>query len=55
MTSLAPAAAAMPPRLLTSLRERDVQSLATSKGVPSALVAQARRLLMQRRAGEGKP
>jgi hypothetical protein len=40
-------------RLLTSLRERDIQNLAKSKGVPSALVAQARRLLMQR--GMGKP
>jgi hypothetical protein len=39
-------------RLLASLRERDIQNLAKSKGVPSALVAQARRLLMQRQAGK---
>jgi hypothetical protein len=39
-------------RLLASLRERDVQNLARSKGVSSALVAQARRLLMQRRGGK---
>lgn len=38
-------------RMLTSLRERDLQNLAKSKGVTSALGAQARRLLMQRRAG----
>jgi hypothetical protein len=38
-------------RMLTSLRERDLQNLARSKGVTSALGAQARRLLMQRRAG----
>lgn len=42
-------------RMLAALRERDLQGLAKSKGVPSALVAQARRLLMQRRAGTGKP
>jgi len=39
-------------RLLASLRERDVQNLARSRGVPSALVAQARRLLMQRAGGK---
>lgn len=38
-------------RMLTSLRERDLQNLAKSKGVSSALGAQARRLLMQRRGG----
>jgi hypothetical protein len=42
-------------RLLTALRERDLQDLAKSKGVSSALAAQARRLVMQRRAGTGKP
>jgi hypothetical protein len=42
-------------RMLAALRERDLQNLAKSKGVPSALVAQARRLLMQRRGGTGKP
>jgi hypothetical protein len=41
-------------RMLTSLRERDLQNLAKSKGVTSALGAQARRLVMQRRGG-GKP
>ncbi|HSK05040.1 MAG TPA: hypothetical protein VK932_27515 [Kofleriaceae bacterium] len=40
-------------RMLTSLRERDLQNLAKSKGVTSALGAQARRLVMQRR-GSGK-
>ena len=39
-------------RMLASLRERDIQNLAKSKGVPSALVAQVRRLLMQRRGGK---
>jgi hypothetical protein len=39
-------------RMLASLRERDVQNLARSRGVPSALVAQARRLLMQRAGGK---
>ncbi|HWU88280.1 MAG TPA: hypothetical protein VN253_13430 [Kofleriaceae bacterium] len=42
-------------RLLPFLRERDIHNLSKSKGVPSALVAQARKLLMQRRAGGGKP
>jgi hypothetical protein len=42
-------------RLLAALRERDLQGLAKSKGVPSALVAQARRLVMQRGGGSGKP
>jgi hypothetical protein len=36
-------------RLIASLREKDIQMLAKSKGVPSALVAQARKLLMQRK------
>ncbi|HWO20343.1 MAG TPA: hypothetical protein VNO30_16355 [Kofleriaceae bacterium] len=42
-------------RMLTTLRERDLQELAKSKGVPSALAAQARRLVLQRRTGTGKP
>lgn len=41
-------------RMIAALRERDIQSLVNSRGVPSALVAQARRLMMQRRSG-GKP
>jgi len=39
-------------RMLGLLRERDIQLLAKSKGVTSALVAQARRLLLQRRGGK---
>jgi hypothetical protein len=42
-------------RMLSSLRERDVLGLSKSKGVSSAVVAQARKLLLQRRAGGGKP
>ena len=38
-------------RLLPHLRERDVRSLSRSKGVPSALAAQARKLLTQRNRG----
>jgi hypothetical protein len=38
-------------RLLPFLRERDLQSLIKSRGVASALVAQARKLQMQRRGG----
>jgi len=38
-------------RLLPFLRERDLQSLIKSRGVASALVAQARKLHMQRRGG----
>jgi hypothetical protein len=37
-------------RLLPHLREKDVESLARSKGIPSALAAQARKLVMQRSA-----
>jgi hypothetical protein len=36
-------------RLLPFLREKDLTNLAKSKGVPSAVVAQARKLMMQRR------
>jgi hypothetical protein len=42
-------------RLLPFLREREILNLSKSRGVPSALVAQARKLLMQRRGGSGKP
>jgi hypothetical protein len=38
-------------RLLPHLRERDVRVLAKSKGVPSALAAQARKLIAQRGRG----
>jgi hypothetical protein len=41
-------------RMLPFLREKDLNLLAKSKGVPSAVVAQARKLLMQRRGGPGK-
>ena len=38
-------------RLMPFLREKDLIRLSKSKGVPSAVVAQARKLLMQRRGG----
>lgn len=38
-------------RLLPFLREREIHNLSKSRGVPSALVAQARKVLMQRRGG----
>lgn len=41
-------------KLLPFLRERDLTNLSKSKGVASALVAQARKLLMQRRGGSDK-
>jgi hypothetical protein len=41
-------------RLLPFLREKDLVLLAKSKGVPSAVVAQARKILMQRRGGANK-
>ena len=41
-------------RLLPFLREKDLTFLSKSKGVPSAVVAQARKLLMQRRGGADK-
>jgi hypothetical protein len=40
-------------RLLPLLREKDVQQVARSKGIPSSLAAQARKLVMQRKAGRG--
>lgn len=41
-------------RLMPFLREKDLTILTKSKGVASAVVAQARKLLMQRRGGEKK-
>ncbi|MDB4962021.1 MAG: hypothetical protein JWP01_2020 [Myxococcales bacterium] len=38
-------------RMLPFLRERDLQSVGNSRGIPSALVAQAKKLIMQRRGG----
>lgn len=38
-------------RLLPFLREKDIQAIARSKGIPSALNAQARKLLTQRKSG----
>ncbi|MCG8422741.1 MAG: hypothetical protein MJE77_32910 [Proteobacteria bacterium] len=35
-------------RLMPHIREKDLRSIARSKGIPSAVVAQARKLLMQR-------
>jgi len=39
-------------RLLPFLREKDLQALIKSKGVPSAVVAQARKLQLSRRGGK---
>ncbi len=41
-------------RLMPFLRERDINDLIKSKGVPSSVVAQARKIQMQRRGGEKK-
>lgn len=41
-------------RMMPFLREKDLVSLTKSKGVASAVVAQARKLLMQRRSGSAK-
>jgi hypothetical protein len=38
-------------RLLPHLRERDMRGLSKSKGIPSALAAQARKFLTQKRRG----
>jgi hypothetical protein len=38
-------------RLMPFLREKDLNTLIKSKGVPSAIVAQARKLMLQRRGG----
>ncbi len=40
-------------RFMPHLREKDLRSIARSRGIPSAVVAQARKLIMQRR-GPGK-
>ena len=39
-------------RLMPFLRDKDIDRLIKSKGVPSAIVAQARKLMMQRRGGK---
>ncbi len=39
-------------RLMPFLRDKDIDRLIKSKGVPSAIVAQARKLIMQRRGGK---
>jgi hypothetical protein len=41
-------------RMMPFLRERDLNDLMKSKGVPSAVVAQARKIQMQRRGGGNK-
>ncbi len=41
-------------KLLPFLREKDLQTLAKSRGVSSAVVAQARKLMTQRRGGDKK-
>ncbi len=41
-------------RILPFLREKDLHLLSKSKGVPSAVVAQAKKLMMQRRGGSAK-
>ena len=41
-------------RLMPFLRDRELQNLARSKGVSSSLVAQARKLMQQRRGGSDK-
>ncbi len=41
-------------KLLPFLREKDLQNLAKSRGVSSAIVAQARKLMTQRRGGDKK-
>ncbi|MCX5745669.1 MAG: hypothetical protein NT062_24600, partial [Proteobacteria bacterium] len=41
-------------RMLPFLREKDLQAIAKSRGVSSAVVAQARKLITQRRGGSGK-
>jgi hypothetical protein len=41
-------------RLMPFLRDKDLANLMKSKGIPSAVVAQARKLVMQRRSGGPK-
>ncbi|MBA3539483.1 MAG: hypothetical protein H0T79_07615 [Deltaproteobacteria bacterium] len=40
-------------RILPFLREKDLANIGRSKGIPSAVVAQARKLISQRRGGKG--
>jgi hypothetical protein len=39
-------------RLMPFLRDKDIERMIKSKGIPSAVVAQARKLIMQRRGGK---
>lgn len=41
-------------KLLPFLREKDLTNISRSRGVPSAVVSQARKLIMQRRGGDKK-
>ncbi len=41
-------------RMMPFLRDKDIQVLMKSRGVPSAIVAQARKIMMQRRGGDKK-
>lgn len=41
-------------RFMPHLREKDLRNLARSRGIASAVVAQARKLLMQRKGGSGR-
>jgi hypothetical protein len=41
-------------RLMPFLRDKDLVNMTKSKGIPSAVVAQARKLLLQRRGGAKK-
>jgi hypothetical protein len=41
-------------RLMPFLRDKEIQNLMKSKGVPSAVIAQARKLMLQRRGGQKK-
>jgi hypothetical protein len=40
-------------KMLPFLREKELQKIIRSKGVPSAMVAQARKIVMQRKGGSG--
>ena len=41
-------------RMMPHLREKDLRNIARSRGIPSAVVAQARKLLMQRKGSGGR-
>ncbi|MBA3452978.1 MAG: hypothetical protein H0T42_07795 [Deltaproteobacteria bacterium] len=41
-------------KLMPFLRERDLQAVGSSRGIPSAVVSQAKKLMMQRRGGGNK-